>query len=99
MTSFASVYTIGHHTAKDLYDRHNCRTLEDVRQHYLSIAEESEEVRLKEKMRRRREGGMTHVDIVEEWMRLKDELDAKWVERRVGRTVRQADGVGSREKR
>lgn len=34
---------------------------------------------MKEKMRRRREGGMTHVDIVEEWMLLKEELDSKCV--------------------
>jgi len=53
--------------------------LEDVRQHYQNIAEESEEVRQKEKIRRRREGGMTQVDIVEEWMGLKKELDSKWV--------------------
>lgn len=79
LRTFASVYTIGHHTAKDLYDRHHCRTLEDVRQHYANIAEESEEVRLKVKDRRQREGGMLHVDIVEEWIKIKDDLDAKWV--------------------
>jgi hypothetical protein len=43
----------------------------------MDIAEESEEVRLKEKLRRRKGGGMSQVDIVEEWMLLKDELDAK----------------------
>jgi DNA polymerase mu len=79
LRTFSSVYTIGHHTAKDLYDRHHCRTLEDVRQHYASIAEESEEVRLKVKERRRKEGGMLHVDIVEEWIKIKDDLDAKCV--------------------
>lgn len=79
LRTFSSVYTIGHHTAKDLYDRHHCRTLEDVQQHYASIAEESEEVRLKVKERRRKEGGMLHVDIVEEWIKIKDDLDAKWV--------------------
>jgi DNA polymerase mu len=77
LRDFASVYTIGHHKARELYDRHHCRTLQDVRQHYINIAEESEEVRLKEKLRRRRRGGMTHVDIVEEWMRIKEELDSK----------------------
>lgn len=74
---FASIYSIGHHTAKDLYDRHHCRSLEDVRQHYIAVAEESEAVRLKEKNRRRREGGMTNADIVEEWMVLREELDSK----------------------
>lgn len=77
LTDFASVYTIGHATAKELYDRHHCRSLADVREHYLNIAEESEEVRLKVKARRQREGGMTHADIVEEWMKVKDELDTK----------------------
>ncbi|KAK1924368.1 hypothetical protein DB88DRAFT_490154 [Papiliotrema laurentii] len=72
---FSSVYTIGHHTARELYDKHHCRTLEDVRQHYQNIAEESEEVRLKVKERRKRQGGMLHVDIVEEWIKLKPDLD------------------------
>lgn len=49
-----------------------------MRQHYQNIAEESEEVRLKEKMRRKREGGMTQTDIVEEWMALTDDLDSKY---------------------
>jgi DNA polymerase mu len=79
LRDFASVYTVGHHKARELYDQHHCRTLEDVRQHYINIAEESEEVRLKEKQRRRQRGGMTHVDIVEEWMKLKDDLDSKYV--------------------
>jgi DNA polymerase mu len=79
LRDFASVYTVGHHKARELYDQHHCRTLEDVRQHYINIAEESEEVRLKEKQRRRQRGGMTHVDIVEEWMRVKDDLDSKYV--------------------
>ncbi|WVR06905.1 hypothetical protein IAU60_003941 [Kwoniella sp. DSM 27419] len=74
---FASVYTIGHHTAKDLYDRHHCRDLEDVRMHFEAVEEESPEVRLKDKLRRRRRGGMKQVEIVEEWIRLKDELDQK----------------------
>lgn len=77
LRDFASVYTIGHSTARDLYDKHNCRTLEDVRAHYMNISEESEQVRLKEKLRRRRIGGMTQVDIVEEWMQIKDDLDSK----------------------
>ena len=75
MKEFASVYTVGSVTAKELYDKWNCRTLEDVRKHYEYIAEESPEVRLKEKVRRRKQGGMLHVDIVEEWMRLKEDLD------------------------
>jgi hypothetical protein len=54
--------------------------LEDVKRHYEAIADESPEVREKEKLRRRREGGMPHVDIIEEWMRLKPELDSKWAE-------------------
>ena len=77
LQEFASVYTIGHHTSKELYDTHHCRTLGDVRRHYEAIAEESEEVRQKVKERRRRRGGMTHVDIVEAWMELKPELDTK----------------------
>ncbi|ORY32892.1 putative beta DNA polymerase [Naematelia encephala] len=72
---FASVYTVGHHTARELYDTHHCRTLGHVRRYYQGIAEESEEVRLKEKLRRRMKGGMTRIDIVEEWMGLKEELD------------------------
>jgi DNA polymerase mu len=78
LRTFSSVHTIGYATAKELYDRHHCRTLEDVRLHYANIAEESEEVRLKVKDRRRREGGMLHVDIVEEWIKIKDDLDEKW---------------------
>ena len=68
---FSSVYT------RELYDKHHCRTLEDVRQHYQNIAEESEEVRLKVKERRKRQGGMLHVDIVEEWIKLKPDLDTR----------------------
>ncbi|OCF32950.1 DNA polymerase mu subunit [Kwoniella heveanensis BCC8398] len=74
---FASVYTIGHHKSKELYDRHHCRTLEDVRMHFEAIEEESPEARLKDKLRRRRRGGMKQVEIVEEWIRLKNELDEK----------------------
>ncbi|ORX35733.1 putative beta DNA polymerase [Kockovaella imperatae] len=74
---FASLYTIGPHTAKDLYDKHHCRTLHDVKEHYKNIAEESEEVRLKVKERRRMNGGMSHVDIVEAWMEMKEDLDSK----------------------
>ncbi|KAK8864578.1 hypothetical protein IAR55_001828 [Kwoniella newhampshirensis] len=74
---FASVYTIGHHKAKDLYDRHYCRTLEDVRLHFEAVEEESPEVRMKDRLRRRKRGGMKQVEIVEEWIALKDELDAK----------------------
>lgn len=48
-----------------------------MKTHYEAIAEESPEIREKEKMRRRKEGGMTHVDIVDVWMGLKDELDQK----------------------
>jgi len=78
LVDFASVYTIGHHIARDLYDRHHCRTLTDVRMHFQNIADESEEIRLKEKLRRRKQGGMTHVDIVEEWMTVKADLDTKY---------------------
>nr|XP_031863438.1 uncharacterized protein CI109_001314 [Kwoniella shandongensis]KAA5530510.1 hypothetical protein CI109_001314 [Kwoniella shandongensis] len=74
---FASVYTIGHHKAKELYDRHHCRTLEDVRLHFEAVEEESPEVRMKDRLRRRKRGGMKQVEIVEEWIALKDELDAK----------------------
>jgi hypothetical protein len=77
LCTFASVYTIGHSTAKVLYDRHHCRTLEDVRQHYQNISDESEEVRLKVRERRRKQGGMLHVDIVEDWIKIKDDLDSK----------------------
>ncbi|WVQ67274.1 uncharacterized protein L199_005469 [Kwoniella botswanensis] len=74
---FASVYTIGHHKAKDLYDKYNCRNLEDVKNHFEAIEEDSPEVRLKDKLRRRKRGGMKQVEIVEEWIRLKEELDQK----------------------
>lgn len=77
LTLFASVYSIGHTKSKELYEKYGCRELADVRRHYMDIAEESEEVRLKEKVRRRKFGGMSQVDIVEEWMLLKDELDSK----------------------
>jgi hypothetical protein len=77
LREFASIYSIGHSTARDLYDNHNCRTLEDVQAHYRNISEESEQVRLKEKLRRRRIGGMTQVDIVEQWCAIKDDLDSK----------------------
>lgn len=46
----------------------------------MGISEEAEHVRLKERLRRRRIGGMTQVDIVEEWIQIKDDLDAKWVQ-------------------
>ncbi|RXK37721.1 hypothetical protein M231_04970 [Tremella mesenterica] len=75
LNEFASVYTIGKVTAKELYDKWNCRTLEDVRKHYEFLAGEAPEVREKEKIRRRKLGGMLHVDIVEAWMGLKSELD------------------------
>nr|XP_018262951.1 DNA polymerase mu subunit [Kwoniella dejecticola CBS 10117]OBR85109.1 DNA polymerase mu subunit [Kwoniella dejecticola CBS 10117] len=74
---FATVYSIGHHTSKELYDKYHCRTLEDVRMHFEAIEEESPEARMKDKIRRRRRGGMKQVEIVEEWIRLKDELDQK----------------------
>nr|XP_019003143.1 DNA polymerase mu subunit [Kwoniella mangroviensis CBS 8507]OCF66604.1 DNA polymerase mu subunit [Kwoniella mangroviensis CBS 8507] len=75
---FASVYTIGHHKAKKLYDKYNCRNLQDVKNHFEAIEEDSPEVRLKDKLRRRKRGGMKQVEIVEEWIRLKDEIDQKW---------------------
>ncbi|OCF61005.1 DNA polymerase mu subunit [Kwoniella mangroviensis CBS 10435] len=75
---FASVYTIGHHKAKKLYDKYNCRNLQDVKNHFEAIEEDSPEVRLKDKLRRRKRGGMKQVEIVEEWIRLKEEIDQKW---------------------
>ncbi|KAK4689277.1 hypothetical protein P7C73_g818, partial [Tremellales sp. Uapishka_1] len=77
LREFDSVFTVGKHTAMELYEVHNCRDLEDVRAHYANLAEESEEMRMKEKLRRRREGGMTKVDIVEEWLKIGHELAAK----------------------
>ncbi|WWC89146.1 uncharacterized protein L201_004064 [Kwoniella dendrophila CBS 6074] len=74
---FSSVYTIGNFKAKELYDNHYCRTLADVKNHFEAIEEESPEVRLKDKLRRRRKGRMKQVEIVEEWIKLKDELDQK----------------------
>lgn len=50
-----------------------------MRLHYQAIGDESEEMRLKEKLRRRMEGGMTRVDIVEEWLTLGEELATKCV--------------------
>ncbi|WVQ81739.1 hypothetical protein IAT38_003864 [Cryptococcus sp. DSM 104549] len=77
LRTFASVYTIGHHRAKELYDRHHCRTLEDVRLHFEAMEEDGAEVRERDKVRRRMRGKMKGVEIVEEWMRLKSELDEK----------------------
>jgi len=72
---FSSIFTIGHTTAKTLYDQYQCRTLEDLRQHYEGIADESPEVREKDRMRRRMNGGMKQVEIVDAWIGLKEELD------------------------
>jgi len=80
---FASIYTVGPHTAKELYDKHHCRTLDDVRLHYESMAEVSEPLRPKEKARRQKEGGMLQTDIVAEWIKIKDELDSKISRREV----------------
>jgi DNA polymerase mu len=43
------------------------------------VADESPEVREKEKVRRRLNGGMKQVEIVEAWMVLKEELDQPYV--------------------
>jgi DNA polymerase mu len=75
LTDFASIYTVGHHKAKELYDKFGCRTIDDVLFHYRE--RQGEEVGQKERDRRRKEGGMSHVEIVEEWVRLKPELDEK----------------------
>ncbi|GFZ46743.1 hypothetical protein JCM24511_03963 [Saitozyma sp. JCM 24511] len=75
LTDFASIYTVGHHKAKELYDKFGCRSIDDVLFHYRE--RQGEEVGQKERYRRRREGGMSHVEIVEEWVRLKPELDEK----------------------
>jgi len=58
-----------------LYDQYQCRTLEDLRQHYEGIADESPAVREKDMMRRRLGGGMKQVEIVDAWIGLKEELD------------------------
>jgi DNA polymerase mu len=76
---FSSIFTIGHTTAKTLYDQYNCRTLEDVRLHYEMITEESPAVRQKDLMRRRLNGGMKQVEIVDAWIALKEELDTPYV--------------------
>ncbi|KAL7421959.1 hypothetical protein Q5752_003731 [Cryptotrichosporon argae] len=70
---FASIFTIGPHTAVDLYDTYGCRDLDDVRAHYARTTE----VREKDRERRRREGGMLKVEIVEEWLVLREELAEK----------------------
>jgi DNA polymerase mu len=75
LTDFASIYTVGHHKAKELYDKFGCRTIDDVLFHYRE--RQGEEVGQKERNRRKKEGGMSHVEIVEEWVRLKPELDEK----------------------
>lgn len=79
MKLFSSIFTIGHSTAKVLYDQYACRTLEDVRTHYEAIADESPAAREKDVMRRRLGGGMKQVEIVEAWMGLKEELDQPYV--------------------
>lgn len=78
MKLFASIFTIGHTTAKTLYDKFNCRTLEDVREHYEAITDENPEVREKDKVRRRLNGGMKQVEIVEAWMGHREELDESY---------------------
>lgn len=69
----ASVFTIGHHTAIDLYDHHGCRSVSDVVRHYAALEEGVPE---SERDRRRREGGMSKGDIVAEWVKIRDELAA-----------------------
>ncbi|OWT40517.1 DNA polymerase mu subunit [Cryptococcus neoformans Bt1] len=74
---FASVYTIGHFRAKELYERHHCRTLEDVKRHFADMEKDGEAKKGRHKDKRRMRGGMKEYEIVEEWMKLKSELDQK----------------------
>ncbi|WVQ73950.1 hypothetical protein IAR50_003531 [Cryptococcus sp. DSM 104548] len=78
LLDFASVYTIGHHRARELYDIHHCRSLEDVKRHFADMDGGGQEDAIderREKLKRQKTGHMKAVDIVEEWMKLKDELD------------------------
>ncbi|ODN80607.1 hypothetical protein L202_02797 [Cryptococcus amylolentus CBS 6039] len=76
LLAFASVYTIGHHRARELYDLHHCRSLEDVKRHFADMEGDGEDTKdEREKVKRRKEGRMKAVEIVEEWMKLKEELD------------------------
>ncbi|KIR53976.1 DNA polymerase mu subunit [Cryptococcus gattii Ru294] len=77
LQTFASVYTIGHFRAKELYERHHCRTLEDVKRYFADMEKDGEAEQGRGKDRRRMRGGMKEYEIVEEWMKLKNELDQK----------------------
>ncbi|WVQ86482.1 hypothetical protein IAS59_000195 [Cryptococcus gattii] len=77
LQTFASVYTIGHFRAKELYERHHCRTLEDVKRYFADMEKDGEAEQGRGKGRRRMRGGMKEYEIVEEWMKLKNELDQK----------------------
>jgi DNA polymerase mu len=71
LVELASVFTIGHHTALELYDTHGCRSIRDVVLHYASLEDGVTDA---ERARRRREGGMSKGDIVSEWVKISDEL-------------------------
>nr|KIR46295.1 DNA polymerase mu subunit [Cryptococcus bacillisporus CA1280] len=77
LQTFASVYTIGHFRAKELYERHHCRTLEDVKRYFADMEKDGEAKQGRGKDKRRMRGGMKEYEIVEEWMKLKNELDQK----------------------
>lgn len=81
MTEFASIYTIGQATAAELWDRRGCRTLEDVRRCYVGkdgVDPDADVGRKEEKAKRKRraEGTMRQSEIVEDWLGMKDDLDA-----------------------
>lgn len=71
------MYTIGHFRAKELYERHHCRTLDDVKRHFADMEKDGEAKQGRGKDKRRMRGGMKEHEIVEEWMKLKNELDQK----------------------
>lgn len=77
LQTFASVYTIGHFRAKELYERHHCLTLEDVKRYFADMEKDGEAKQGRGKDKRRMRGGMKEYEIVEEWMKLKNELDQK----------------------
>lgn len=73
LQSFSSVYSIGHATASQLW-HDGCRNLEDVKRYF---SKEEPESRREERKAEKRKfgGGMNRAEIVDAWIKLKDELD------------------------
>lgn len=75
LEEFASVYSIGHSTAAQLW-HDGCRNLEDVKRYFQR--EEPEGKREERKARQRQMGGgMERAEIVDAWLKLREELDTK----------------------